>query len=331
MIIPKRLPHFTRKLSPSTERSWTVQIPRQQTLKRTIPPKSCLVATISPKRAACCIRPERRTSNISSASRPTAKAASINWSVPVRGAPSNFCAQALAQCSGLVFPTAILFCFVISQVVYYLRMSNEIEKPLLRLGTSSFTAGGWNKTFYPAAMNSRDYLSYYATQFDTLEIDSTYYGIPAITTVQSWYNKTPASFLFALKAPQEITHERVLVDVDDVLKEFLTTTAPLQEKLGMILLQFPYFNNKVFPSPNDFLSRLKPFLEKLPAEPRFALEIRNKYWLCPPFFDLLHKHKVALALIDHPWMPRPKEYFSKGDALTTDFTYIRWLGDRKAI
>ncbi len=210
-------------------------------------------------------------------------------------------------------------------------MSNQIENPLLRLGTSSFTARGWNKTFYPAGMNSRDYLSYYATQFDTLEIDSTYYGIPAISTVQGWYNKTPADFLFALKAPQEITHERVLVDVEDVLKEFLHATGPLQEKLGVILLQFPYFSNKILPSPADFLSRLKPFLEKLPTEPRFALEIRNKYWLSPPLFDLLHKHKVALALIDHPWMPRPKEYFSKGDALTTDFIYIRWLGDRKAI
>ena len=210
-------------------------------------------------------------------------------------------------------------------------MANAIENPLLRLGTSSFTANGWNKTFYPAGMNSRDYLAYYATQFDTLEVDSTYYGIPAISTVQGWYNKTPANFLFALKAPQEITHERVLADVDDVLKEFLHATEPLREKLGVILLQFPYFNNKIFPSPADFLARLKPFLEKLPTEPRFALEIRNKYWLTPPLFDLLRKHKVALALVDHPWMPRPKEYFSKGDALTTDFTYIRWLGDRKAI
>jgi uncharacterized protein YecE (DUF72 family) len=203
--------------------------------------------------------------------------------------------------------------------------------PLLRLGTSSFTAEGWNQTFYPPGMQSRDYLTYYATQFDTLEVDATFYRIPAVSTVQGWYNKTPADFLFALKTPQEITHERVLVDVDSVFKEFLRATEPLGDKLGMILLQFPYFSKKAFSAPADFLALLKPFLDKLPSQPRFALEIRNRYWLGPPLCDLLRKHNVALALIDHPWMPRPREYFTKGDALTTDFTYIRWLGDRKAI
>jgi uncharacterized protein YecE (DUF72 family) len=203
--------------------------------------------------------------------------------------------------------------------------------PLLRLGTSSFTADGWNLTFYPPGMQSRDYLSYYATQFDTLEVDATFYRVPAISTVQGWYNKTPANFLFTLKIPQEITHERILVDTDSVFNDFLRATEPLAEKLGVILLQFPYFNKQTFSAPADFLSRLKPFLEKLPSQPRFALELRNKYWLGPPLCNLLRKHNVALALIDHPWMPRPREYFAKGNALTTDFIYIRWLGDRKSI
>ncbi len=210
-------------------------------------------------------------------------------------------------------------------------MTNEPRESLLRLGTSSFTAEGWEASFYPKGTHSRDYLSYYATQFDTLEVDATFYRIPTTSTVQGWYKKTPASFLFALKTPQEITHERVLVDADDVFRQFLHATEPLGEKLGVILLQFPYFNKKAFPAPADFLGRLKPFLEKLPSQPRFALEVRNKYWLGPALYDLLGKHKVALTMIDHPWMPRPKEYFAKGDALTTDFTYIRWLGDRHGI
>jgi uncharacterized protein YecE (DUF72 family) len=210
-------------------------------------------------------------------------------------------------------------------------MPGDPIHPLLRLGTSSFTADGWNRTFYPPGMQSRDYLSYYATQFDTLEVDATFYRIPAISTVQGWHAKTPANFVFALKTPQEITHERILVDADSVFNEFLHAAEPLGEKLGVILLQFPYFNKKTFSGPAEFLARLKPFLEKLPAHPRFALEIRNKYWLGPPLCELLRKHNVALALIDHPWMPRPREYFAKGDTLTTDFTYIRWLGDRKAI
>lgn len=210
-------------------------------------------------------------------------------------------------------------------------MTNLPDDPLLRLGTSSFTADGWDLSFYPAGTNSRDYLSYYATQFDTLEVDATFYRIPAISTVQGWYKKTPANFLFALKTPQEITHEKILVNADSLFNQFLDATKPLGEKLAVILLQFPYFSNKAFATSGDFLARLQPFLEKLPSNPRFALEIRNKYWLGPPLYDLLRKHNVALTLIDHPWMPRPKEYFTKGDAITTDFTYIRWLGDRKEI
>jgi uncharacterized protein YecE (DUF72 family) len=202
---------------------------------------------------------------------------------------------------------------------------------LIRLGTSAFTAKGWEGVFYPEGLAQKDYLGHYATQFDTVEVDSTFYRIPSVSMVKNWYARTPPGFLFALKVPQEITHERVLLNSDDVFTAFLEATEPLQEKRGPLLLQFPYFNRKAFPDAAAFLARLKPFLEKLPADPRFALEIRNKNWLGPALCDLLHKHRVALALIDHPWMPRPREWFAKGDAITSDFTYIRWLGDRKGI
>ncbi|HKN25985.1 MAG TPA: DUF72 domain-containing protein [Candidatus Acidoferrum sp.] len=210
-------------------------------------------------------------------------------------------------------------------------MHSETDARLLRLGTSSFTGKGWEKAFYPPGLQPCDYLSYYATKFDTLEVDATFYGIPSVSTVKSWYDKTPADFLFALKTPQEITHERVLVDTDSVMTEFLRACEPLGEKLAVILVQLPYFNRNAFPGPMDFLNRLKPFLEKLPAQPRFALEIRNKYWLGPPLYDLLRNHNIALALIDHPWMPPPNRWLTNAAAITTDFTYIRWLGDRKAI
>jgi uncharacterized protein YecE (DUF72 family) len=208
---------------------------------------------------------------------------------------------------------------------------NGNSNPLLRMGTCSFTKDGWENSFYPKGMQSSERLSYYATQFNTVEIDSTSYGVPAISTFKGWYAKTPADFLFALKAPQEITHKRVLVDTDSVMNEFLRATEPLGEKLGVILLQFQYFNKKAFAGPAEFLVRLKAFLEKLPTDRRFAVEIRNKYWLGPPLYDLLRKYNVALALIDHSWLPRPHEWFAKGDAVTTDFTYIRWLGDREGI
>jgi uncharacterized protein YecE (DUF72 family) len=105
----------------------------------------------------------------------------------------------------------------------------------------------------------------------------------------------------------------------------------LGEKLGPLLFQFGYFNKKAFLGVNDFLPRLVPFLKKLPKGYRFALEIRNKNWLVPQFVERLRERNVALAMVDHVWMPRPKQLFDRFDPITTDFTYVRWIGDRKGI
>jgi len=84
----------------------------------------------------------------------------------------------------------------------------EIPGTQILLGTSSFTASGWQGSFYPKGMKSTNYLSYYAKQFRTVEIDSTFYGTPAASTVTSWNERTPADFIFAVKVPQVITHEK---------------------------------------------------------------------------------------------------------------------------
>jgi Protein of unknown function DUF72 len=83
----------------------------------------------------------------------------------------------------------------------------EIPDTQILLGTSSFTASGWEGSFYPKGMKSTNYLSYYAKQFRAVEIDSTFYGTPSAKTVQSWYEKTPADFVFAAKVPQLCGYE----------------------------------------------------------------------------------------------------------------------------
>ena len=133
------------------------------------------------------------------------------------------------------------------------------------------------------------------------------------------------------KAPQTITHELALLDCEVELKKFLTAMEMLREKLGPMLFQFPYFNRVASSTVEDFLERLAPFLAGLPRRHRFAVELRNKNWLGPKLYEILRKHKTALALIGHPWMPRPREWIARGDPITSDFTYIRWLGDRKGI
>src|SRR5260370_2240564 len=151
----------------------------------------------------------------------------------------------------------------------------------IRIGTSAFTAAGWDGSFYPRGMKPADFLSFYATKFDTVELDNTFYRTPALSTVQGWYAKTPPGFLFAAKVPQVITHEKVLVDCDEALKHFLTTMDALGDKLGPLLFQFAYFNRTAFKTGSEFLARLKPFLKNLPKGYKFAVEIRNKDWLHP--------------------------------------------------
>jgi uncharacterized protein YecE (DUF72 family) len=206
--------------------------------------------------------------------------------------------------------------------------------PRVRFGSCSFTAEGWSGSFYPADLKPAQYLAYYAQIFDTVEIDSTFYAIPRRQTVANWYEATPRDFLFSLKVPQTITHEKVLVDCDQDLHAFLGAVSPLREKLGVLLFQFQYFNRKKFASVEVFLERLRPFLKRLPKQDgfRFALEVRNKAWLTLGFADLLREHGVALALIDHPWMPRPRDLVGRTpDPLTAGFAYLRLLGDRYAM
>jgi uncharacterized protein YecE (DUF72 family) len=202
------------------------------------------------------------------------------------------------------------------------------RSPIL-LGTSSFTASGWNGSFYPRGMKPSDYLGFYAERFHTVEVDSTFYACPTARTVENWNARTPDDFVFSVKVPQTITHDKVLVDCEAEIGEFLETMDILGPKLGPIVFQFPFFNRSLFPDRHVFTDRLIPFLKKLPANHKFGIEIRNRPWLDAEFASLLRDHQVALVLQDRSWMPNPAEL--DFDPITTDWTYIRWLGDRKQI
>ena len=204
-------------------------------------------------------------------------------------------------------------------------------EPQIHLGTSAFTAAGWHGAFYPAEMKSPDFLAFYARHFDSVEVDSSFYGCPSARTVANWAAKTPQNFIFCVKVPQIITHENVLVDCDAELNEFLRTMDILGPKLGPMVFQFPFFNRNIFRDQHAFTDRLVPFLKKLPAGRKFAIELRNREWLDAEVAGLLRQQEVALVLQDLPYMPGPAELAEKFDPITADWTYIRWLGDRKGI
>jgi hypothetical protein len=99
-----------------------------------------------------------------------------------------------------------------SKLASELKINRPFSLPGILLGTSAFTAAAWEGSFYPRGMQSRDFLSYYATQFATVEVDSTFYGCPSARTVNNWAARTPEDFIFSVKIPQVITHDKALVD-----------------------------------------------------------------------------------------------------------------------
>jgi uncharacterized protein YecE (DUF72 family) len=118
-----------------------------------------------------------------------------------------------------------------------------MDHPSILLGTSSFTAAGWEGAFYPKGVRSADYLAFYAEHFHTVEVDSTFYGCPTARTVSNWAARTPEGFIFSVKVPQVITHDKALVDCDAEFAEFVETMTLLGPKLGPMVFQFPVFDN----------------------------------------------------------------------------------------
>jgi uncharacterized protein YecE (DUF72 family) len=203
--------------------------------------------------------------------------------------------------------------------------------PRLYLGTSSWSNRDWEGVFYPEGTPPGDYLAYYATRYRAVEIDATFYRLPTAAMTEKWRRVLPEGFAFAAKVPRTITHDKRLVDCGEDLRAFLAAMDPLEDRLGPLLFQFPYFNKASGVTASDFRARLETFLPTVPAGYRFALEIRNKTWIGAPLLDLLRRHGVAWTLLDHPWMPRIGDLMREMDPVTADFTYVRWLGDRRGI
>ncbi len=211
-------------------------------------------------------------------------------------------------------------------------MTSSTASPQVRLGTCSWSTKDWVGRVYAPGTAATEFITQYAQRFSTVEIDATFYAVPRGSTVDGWRDRTPDGFVFSAKVPQEITHERFLEDCGSVLAGFLDTLGRLGDKLGPILLQFPYFAKKSGVTQSAFLERLLPFLDAAPRDAFcFVVEVRNKTWLNKGLLEPLRERNVSLALIDHPWMPRPEALLECGEVFTGPVAYIRWLGDRYGI
>ena len=200
----------------------------------------------------------------------------------------------------------------------------------MKIGCQGWNYDDWTTkaagetVLYPRGTKSGEMLEIYAKVFDTIEVDSTFYAIPASSAVENWYRKTPDGFSFSLKLPQEITHEHFLRSTTfHILDEFCERALILKEKLGVILIQLP----PQFEANKANAQALRDFLAVLPKELRFAVEFRNREWMVDWTFEELERTNVALCLVEGNWIPR-EMMFQAIEKLKADFAYVRFMGER---
>ena len=201
----------------------------------------------------------------------------------------------------------------------------------IRIGTCGWSYSEWSGVFYPEGVRATEFLSFYAERFPVVEVDSTFYRSPSQKTVQGWRDKTPDGFGLSLKVPRVITHEKVLVDCEKELGEFLSAARTLENKLLCCVLQFSYFNRQAFSSLDKFLSRLEPFLAAWPRDVPVAVELRNKNWLTASLLDCLRRYQATWVVADQAWMPSPLSLAQKLDLVTGPYGYVRLLGHREEV
>lgn len=187
----------------------------------------------------------------------------------------------------------------------------------LRIGCSGWSYEDWVGPFYPKETEPREYLSIYSRVFDCVEIDSTFYRAPSPSMVQQWYTNTPNGFIFAPKLPKRITHDQHLQDVSSYLNHFTRTLEQLTDKLGPFVIQLP---------PSFKVSRdekaLTGFMAELNPKLRYAIEFRHKSWFNPATRKLLEGSNICQVWAVNQYLTTPA-------AVTSDFIYLRLVGDRK--
>ena len=186
------------------------------------------------------------------------------------------------------------------------------------IGTSGWSYNHWKKVFYPEELSKYKWFEFYSSVFKTVEINATFYRDFKESTFKNWKRKSPSGFKFSLKAPKILTHIKRLKDIESDFKKFIEKAKILEDKLGVILFQFPpglKFDN----------SLIADFLEIISKENlKFAIEVRNKSFHTEDFFDILKNYNIALCISDTAGR-FPSLIFE----VTADFTYVRLHGSKK--
>jgi uncharacterized protein YecE (DUF72 family) len=182
---------------------------------------------------------------------------------------------------------------------------------VLRVGCSGWSYADWRGPVYPEDAPTSTWFARYAEQFDTVELNNTFYRLPPASTVERWAEQAPPGFLYAVKVGQFVSHRVKLKDPDRWLANHLDRVGRLGDHLGPNLLQLP-------PRWKRDVPRLDDFLTAAPADLRWAVELRDPTWVHDDVFATLERHGAALCLHDllpdQPWLR------------TAPWTYLRFHG-----
>jgi uncharacterized protein YecE (DUF72 family) len=183
----------------------------------------------------------------------------------------------------------------------------------IRIGTSGWVYTHWRGVFYPADLAQKDWFSFYARSFDTVEINNSFYRLPSAGAFEAWRRQAPVGFVYSVKASRYLTHLKKLTEAEAPLSTFLERISYLVETLGPVLYQLP-------PNWRVNLPRFERFLGALPASTTHVVEFRDESWLSEEVFRLMEQHGVAHCIHDmHPLQVPPR--------VTARTVYIRFHGD----
>jgi uncharacterized protein YecE (DUF72 family) len=183
----------------------------------------------------------------------------------------------------------------------------------IRIGTSGWVYPHWRGPFYPQELRQKDWFGYYARQFDTVEINNTFYRLPTQAVFNSWRSQAPPGFVYSVKASRFLTHVKRLKDPEQPLQAFFDGAANLEETLGPILYQLP-------PNWTPDPARFRHFLEALPKGYSHVVEFRDARWFTEEVFQLMERRGVSHCIHD-------KYPLSVPQRVTANPVYVRLHGD----
>ena len=184
------------------------------------------------------------------------------------------------------------------------------------IGCSGWSYSAWQGPFYPANIESSQWLNHYAHIFDYVEIDSSFYRMPNLFTVKNWYKRTPENFRFTAKFPKIITHDKRLKDANRELERFFKSMLPLADKTIALLIQLPP-SLKI----TEGIENLRKLVPELDDRFRYAIEVRDKSWFQDLAYNFFANNDICMVWSQLAELATPP-------ITTTDFLYMRFIGDR---